>query len=58
MEFSYFTIIIFILSMMFLAFAIGLWVGRPKINSSKEKQVKKANKIVKRDENNKDQKSK
>lgn len=43
---------------MFLAFAIGLWVGRPKINSSKEKPLKKAKKIVKRDENNKNQKSK
>lgn len=58
MEFSYVTIIIFILSIMFLAFAIGLWVGRPKINSSKEKPLKKAKKIVKRDENNKNQKSK
>lgn len=56
MEFNYITILIFSLSILSLTFAIGLWLGRPKINSSKEKRLKKTKKILKRDENNKNQK--
>lgn len=56
MEFNYITILIFSLSILSLTFAIGLWLGRPKINSSKEKPLKKIKKIVKRGENNRNQK--
>lgn len=56
MEFNYISIIIFSLSMLTLAFAIGLWLGRPKINSSKEKTLEKTRKMVKGAENNNPQK--
>lgn len=41
MEFNYITVLIFSLSILSLTFAIGLWLGRPKINSSKEKLTRK-----------------
>ena len=47
MEYNYIIYPIFIFSIIFLAFAIRLWLGRPKINSLKKQLLKKNNHPVK-----------
>lgn len=46
-EYNYIIIPIFIFSILILVFAIKLWLGRPKINSSQKQLLKKKNHPVK-----------
>ena len=45
----YITILIFSLSLLSLAFTVGLWLTRPKTNKSQKNQLKKKKKTVQKD---------